>query len=178
MTLPAPSLSAQRGEACHEYPSPSRVLQAPDLYCQVLHRWLPGGLWFALVLMCSPAQAIYKCHAQGAVTYSDRPCAGQATDLHSETAAPASQRQEEDALRREKAEVARLQRIREQRERQDQQIRDLSARGAAARDRKCKSLALQLRWRQEDLRDASLQEEKKARVRARRAAEKFGMECQ
>ena len=70
------------------------------------------------------------------------------------------------------------QQIREQRERQDKQIRDLSARGAAARERKCKSLALQLKWREEDLREAPLNEQAKARKMARRAAEKYRNDCQ
>ncbi|MBM3337446.1 MAG: hypothetical protein FJY60_07165, partial [Betaproteobacteria bacterium] len=80
---------------------------------------------------------------------------------------------EDMSLSREKKEVAKLQAIREQRERQDKQIRDLSARGAAARERKCKSLALQLKWREEDLRDAPLGSQEKARKMARRAAEKY-----
>ena len=71
-----------------------------------------------------------------------------------------------------------MQALREQRERQDKQIRDLSARGAAARERKCKSLALQLKWREEDLRDAPLGSQDKARKMARRAAEKYRNDCQ
>lgn len=143
------------------------------------------------LLLCglfTPSHAIYKCQAQGSVTYSDRPCEGRPLDLPpppppSSSSSAKSDNSGSDALRREKSEVTRLQRIREQRERQDQQIRDLAARGAAARgaaarERKCKSLSLQLRWREEDLREANLQETKKARVRARRAAEKLAMECQ
>ena len=131
---------------------------------------------------CLPAHAVYQCQIDGTLTYTDLPCGGetapvQRPPLHND---PASQSTgfSADSLRRVRAEIARLQRLREQRERQDQQIRDLAARGAAARERKCKSLALQLRWREEDLRDATLQEEKKARVRARRAAEKLAQECQ
>ncbi len=143
---------------------------------------LSAGRCIALLVAigCSlPAHAIYQCRINGTLTYSDLPCGNDALVLQnspgpknsgdSSTAA--------DSLHRERAEIARLQRLREQRERQDQQIRDLAARGAAARERKCQSLALQLRWREEDLRDATLQEEKKARVRARRAAEKLAQEC-
>lgn len=123
-----------------------------------------------------PVHAAYKCTIDGALTYTDRPCGSESMTL---PVAPASRSgTSEDSLHREKAEIARLQRLREQRERQDQQIRDLAARGAAARERKCRSLSLQLRWREEDLRDATLKEEHKARVRARRAAEKLAQECQ
>jgi len=129
-----------------------------------------------LVATSIPAHAAYKCQIDGTPTYTDRPCGSESMTL---PVAPASRSgASEDSLHREKAEIARLQRLREQRERQDQQIRDLAARGAAARERKCRSLSLQLRWREEDLRDATLKEEHKARVRARRAAEKLAQECQ
>jgi hypothetical protein len=134
-----------------------------------------------LSLMCTtpPAAAIYKCEQAGVLTYTDIPCDGQ------QLSAPALERPrgtekktDDKSLAREKKEVAKLQAIREQRERQDKQIRDLSARGAAARERKCKSLALQLKWREEDLREAPLHEQTKARKMARRAAEKYRNDCQ
>lgn len=131
-----------------------------------------------LLICCIPAQAVYKCRIDGSLTYSDLPCGSDTLTLQNTPASPRNTTISEDSLRHEKSEIARLQRFREQRERQDQQIRDLAARGAAARERKCKSLSLQLRWREEDLRNATLQEERKARVRARRAAEKLAQECQ
>ena len=146
---------------------------------------------FSLLLLCllvgitPPAQAIYKCTLPGTVLYSDRPCNGEPVTIRAESSNKSdksdyrpSSSSANDALAREKAEIARLQKSREQRDRQEQQIRDLYTRGAAARARKCSSLAQQLRWREEDLRDATLQTEQKARVRARRAAEKFRLECQ
>ena len=132
-----------------------------------------------LLLACSlPAQAVYKCRIDGTLTYSDLPCGSDTLDVQSAQASPHNCPLSQESLRHEKAEIARLQRFREQRERQDQQIRDLAVRGAALRERKCRSLSSQLRWREEDLRNATLQEERKARVRARRAAEKLAQECQ
>ena len=129
-----------------------------------------------LVATSIPAYAAYKCQIDGTPTYTDRPCDSDSLTL---PIAPVSRGStSEDSLHRERAEIARLQRLREQRERQDQQIRDLAARGAAARERKCKSLSLQLRWREEDMRNATLKDERKARIRARRAAEKLAQECQ
>ena len=134
-----------------------------------------------LFLSCftSPAAAIYKCEQAGVITYTDVPCDGQQLPI----TVPGKLRETEEktddkSLAHQKREVAKLQAIREQRERQDKQIRDLSARGAAARERKCKSLALQLRWREEDLRDAPLHAQIKARKMARRAAEKYHNDCQ
>ena len=148
----------------------ARHLAAPAVF--FLNRFLP-----LLLLACSvPSHAAYKCKIDGTLTYTDRPCGSESLTL---PVAPASRGgTSEDSLHRERTEIARLQRLREQRERQDQQIRDLAARGAAARERKCRSLSLQLRWREGDLRDATLKEEHKARVRARRAAEKLAQECQ
>ena len=143
----------------------------------LLFRWVGQVFLLLLFTLCLPAQAIYQCRIDGSLTYTDRPCGSESRIV---PVAPPSHgsRLSADVLRHEKTEITRLQRLREQRERQDQQIRDLAARGAAARERKCQSMALQLRWREEDLRDATLQEAKKARVRARRAAEKLAQECQ
>ena len=142
-----------------------------------------GAVFAAILLSLScftpPAAAIYKCEQAGVVTYTDVPCDGQQLSI----TVPVKLREAEgktgdNSLAHEKKEVAKLQAIREQRERQDKQIRDLSARGAAARERKCQSLALQLKWREEDLRDAPLGSQDKARKMARRAAEKYRNDCQ
>lgn len=131
--------------------------------------------FLSVALIATPAFAVYKCEQSGTITYTDVPCEGQKLPLHS-TEPP--RETEDKTLSSEKKEVARLQALREQRERQEKQIRDLSARGAAARERKCKSLALQLKWREEDLREAPLNAQPKARKLARRAAEKYRTDCQ
>lgn len=136
-------------------------------------------IFFSLSCFTSPAAAIYKCDQAGVVTYTDVPCDGQQLSITAhEKPREAEGKTDDKSLEREKKEVAKLQAIREQRERQDKQIRDLSARGAAARERKCKSLALQLKWREEDLRDAPLGSQDKARKMARRATEKYRNDCQ
>ena len=133
-----------------------------------------------LCSLCTPlvAQAVYKCTRLGAISYTDTPCEGTQLDIPLPTPSGHRANNQERTLTTEKAEISRLQKTREQRERQDQQIRDLSSRGAAAREHKCKTLSLQLRWREEDLREAPLESQHKARTRVRRAAEKYAMECQ
>jgi hypothetical protein len=132
-----------------------------------------------LSFFTSPASAIYKCEQAGVITYTDIPCDGQELSVTvPQNSRSAEEKPDEKSLAREKKEVEKLQAVREQRERQDKQIHDLSARGAAARERKCKSLALQLKWREEDLRDAPLNTQTKARKLARRAAEKYRTDCQ
>jgi hypothetical protein len=140
-----------------------------------LHAGVLPAIVLSFSLTTPPAAAIYKCEQASVVTYTDIPCDGQQLSI---TVPEPARESEDKSLLREKKEAARLQALREQRERQDKQIRDLSARGAAARDRKCKSLALQLRWREEDLREAPLGSQDKARKMARRAAEKYRNDCQ
>jgi hypothetical protein len=137
------------------------------------------AIFLSLSCFTSPASAIYKCEQDDVITYTDIPCDGQQLSVTvPQKSRSAEEKSDDKLLAREKKEVARLQAIREQRERQDKQIHDLSARGAAARERKCKSLALQMKWREEDLRDAPLNTQTKARKMARRAAEKYRTDCQ
>jgi hypothetical protein len=137
------------------------------------------AIFLSLSCFTSPASAIYKCEQDDVITYTDIPCDGQQLSVTvPQKPRDTEEKSDEKSLAREKKEVARLQAIREQRERQDKQIHDLSARGAAARERKCKSLALQMKWREEDLRDAPLNTQTKARKMARRAAEKYRTDCQ
>lgn len=131
-------------------------------------------LLLATLLSPLSAFAVYRCEHNGKIIYTDFPCAGRELEITRPGAAPAA---DGDALKRERSEVGRLQKLREQRERQDQQIRDLAGRGAAARDKKCRSLALQVKWREEDLRESTLDKADKARTRLRRAQEKFDAEC-
>jgi hypothetical protein len=138
-----------------------------------------AAIFLFLSCFTSQAAALYKCELAGVITYTDVPCDGQQLPvIVPEKPRETEEKTDDKSLAREKREVAKLQAIREQRERQDKQIRDLSARGAAARERKCKSLALQLKWREEDLRDAPLHAQIKARKMARRAAEKYRNDCQ
>ena len=142
---------------------------------KVMNTAASTAIFLSLSCVALPAAAIYKCEQAGVVTYTDIPCNGQQLSV----AVPDKPHETDDkSLAREKREVAKLQAIREQRERQDKQIRDLSTRGAAARERKCKSLALQLKWREEDVRDAPMGAQDKARKMARRATEKYRNDCQ
>jgi hypothetical protein len=127
-----------------------------------------------LLLQPLAAYAVYRCEFNGTISYSDLPCAGSQLDLSHEPSTPHS---DDHQTKNERSEVSRLQKLREQRERQDQQIRDLAARGAAARERKCRSLALQVKWREEDVRGVTLDKAHKAKIRLRRATEKFDSEC-
>jgi len=145
---------------------------------QRLTCWISLTFLSCLLLTSYSAHAVYKCIRHGEVIYTDKPCDGGQLSLPASPTSESHRTNQNESLAKEQAEISRLQKFREQRERQDQQIRDLSARGAAAREHKCKTLALQVRWREEDLRDAPLHTQHKARTRVRRASEKYAMECQ
>ena len=125
-----------------------------------------------------PALAVHRCDSAGKTSYSDLPCPG-SSGVRIDEPRPVSPVANRPDLnqQRQAAELARLQQMRELRERQDQRIRDLAARGAAAKEKKCHTLALQLKWREEDLRDASLKQEANARKRLRRTGERYQDEC-
>ncbi|MBM3364538.1 MAG: hypothetical protein FJY48_02355 [Betaproteobacteria bacterium] len=131
-------------------------------------------LVLSLLLQPFVAYAVYRCESSGKISYSDLPCAGSQLDISQASSTTDSA---DPVSKNERSEVSRLQKLREQRERQDQQIRDLAARGAAARERKCRSLALQVKWREEDVRESTLDKAHKAKIRLRRATEKFDSEC-
>jgi hypothetical protein len=145
---------------------------------QRLACWISLILLGCLCLTSFSAHAVYKCMRNGEIIYTDKACDGGELSLAEFPASESQRSNQNESLAKDQAEILRLQKFREQRERQDQQIRDLSARGAAARERKCKSLALQLRWREEDFRQAPLHKQDKERTRVRRASEKYAMECQ
>ena len=95
-----------------------------------------ASIFLSLSCFTSPASAIYKCEQDDVITYTDIPCDGQELSVTvPQKSRSAEEKSDDKLLAREKKEVEKLQAIREQRERQDKQIRDLSARGAAARER-------------------------------------------
>ncbi len=158
--------------------SPSRPLQAAPASLLLPHSVAAMMTIAMTAFITMPAAAVHRCETGGKVSYSDLPCPG-ASRLNIDDAPPASHKPAAADARqqREAAELARLQQLRELRERQDQRIRDLAARGAAAREKKCRTLAMQRKWHEEDLRDASLKQEVNARKRLRRTEERYREEC-
>lgn len=122
------------------------------------------------------AFAIYKCEANGTVTYSDAPCAGgKQLDINDTSPSDAA-----DARRRaaqEKQELGRLESERHKQELQDEKERKKSARSRAALERKCASLERRRKWADEDAASAVGKSVEKARRKARRAEELFDAEC-
>ena len=133
-----------------------------------------AALLLALLMSCSaPALALYKCGADGKITYSDLPCTNGKTlgTLAASAAAEAGDSQQR--LAADKAEAHSLEQARHQREDKEERIQRQAARAAASQHRKCQWLALHQGWAQEDARQAACKATEKARLKARRSTEKY-----
>jgi hypothetical protein len=81
---------------------------------------------------------------------------------------------------REKAELNRLQNLRELRERQDTQILHMQQRSLEAKRKRCQALALDKKWKQEDASSLNLplKQQAQAQKKLRRATEKYQASCE
>jgi len=131
----------------------------------------------ALVLSAMPALAAYKCEAGGKTTYGDAPCAGgKAIDI-SDPASPSEASNVRLQTAQENRKVKQLENARHKREAIDEREQRHVARAYAAKKHKCASLAQRRDWSHEDAAKAVGKAAIKARLRARRADQKFQLEC-
>ena len=139
-----------------------------------------------LLLVCLNAQAVYKCAASNSViTYSDIPCDSSAEKLQQKPAMQSERNGIKDngnkeSIAKEKAELNRLQNLRELRERQDTQILHMQQRSLEAKRKRCQALALDKKWKQEDASGLhlTLQQQMQAQKKLRRSIEKYQSICE
>ena len=147
-----------------------------------MHFTQPAQLIAALLLLLVnfSAQAVYKCAStESGITYSDIPCNASAEKLKQ----PITQSEKpsvKDQHAREKAELNRLQNLRELRERQDTQILHMQQRSLEAKRKRCQALALDKKWKQEDAStvNLTLKQQEQAQKKLRRATEKYQTSCE
>jgi hypothetical protein len=141
----------------------------------------PRPLLIALLLtFCTPAFAIYKCETNGKVSYNDTPCAeSQHVKINTLNTSQLSSdpAQAERQLTQQKNQVRQLQQERRQREMAENKLQDRNAHTYAAKQKKCASSALHRKWAEEDAAQATGKSASKATRKARRAAEKYELEC-
>ena len=126
--------------------------------------------------IANPAFAIYKCVANGAVTYSDAPCpGGKPLDIGESPPHDAADAQRRAAS--EKQTLARIESERRKQEAKEETARRKSARAHASLERKCAALERRRKWAAEDAASATGKSVEKAKRKARRAAELFEAEC-
>lgn len=131
-----------------------------------------------ILIIAALAGAVYKCTADGKVSYSDVPCAASATATTLEApAAPPADAAAGAELRRQQKQADTLQKARLKREEREERESARAARDAAARRKKCDQLRLKKRWADEDARRAAGPATEAARLRAQRAGEAMALEC-
>lgn len=130
-----------------------------------------------LIAATSGAQTIYKCTAHGKVSYGAAPCAtGESVEIKVPSA-PADPAGHVASLARQKDSADRLERERHKREAADEREQERAGRAAAVYRKKCGVLKLNVQWAAEDAAGASDKSAGKARLKARRAAQKLALEC-
>ncbi|MBI1891846.1 MAG: DUF4124 domain-containing protein [Burkholderiales bacterium] len=135
-----------------------------------------GLLWS----LCWAAHAAYKCEVNGSVIYSDQPCAAGKSVHIAEPPKPSVSNvtASERKLAREKAEIKRLESARQKREAREEKTRMYAERREVAMQKKCGHLAQRKKWAEEDAaRSGSFRARETAKTKARRAAERYDLEC-
>lgn len=123
-----------------------------------------------------PSFAIYKCEADGKVSYSDEECTGGKT-LDISNATPADAAESQQRLDREKRLLSRLENERQKQDARVEKERLRTAKANADQQKKCATLARRQKWADEDAALATGKSGEKARQRARRAAEQYDEAC-
>jgi hypothetical protein len=134
-----------------------------------------------LLLINISAHAVYKCASlESGILYSDIPCDPTAEKLQQQPALQPETTSTKNASAKEKAELHRLQNLRELRERQDTQILHMQQRSVEAKRKRCQALALDKKWKQEDASGLhlTLQQQMQAQKKLRRAIEKYQSICE
>jgi hypothetical protein len=122
--------------------------------------------------------AVYKCTADGKVSYSDAPCPNGAQEATLSTpAAPAPDPAAGAVLRKQQKQADMLEKARLKREEREDREAASAAKSAAVQRKKCDQLKLKKRWADEDARRATGQATEPARLRAHRAGEAMALEC-
>jgi len=142
---------------------------------------MKAALMLAMLTVLSVAahaDPIYKCTADGKVTYTQTPCAaGAAAATLDAPSAPARDPAAATELQRQKSQADALEKARHKREAKEDREAAQAARAATAQRKRCAKLALSKKWADDDVRNASMQTADRARQKAARAADTLAMEC-
>lgn len=130
-----------------------------------------------LILFVSPALAVYKCESGGKVTYSDEACASGKELTISTGNDPVDIANTKRHLASEKTEANRLATVRQKKEAKDEKEARQVRRIAATKQKKCLLLAHRQRWAEEDAVKANRKSAEKGKRKAKRASEKYEIEC-
>lgn len=130
-----------------------------------------------LISLSAPALAAYKCESDGKTTYGDAPCPGGKEIDINDPASPSEASKIRQQTAQENKKVKQLENARHKREASDEREQQRVARAYAAKKHQCASLAQRQTWIHEDAAKAVGKAAVKAKLKARRADEKFQLEC-
>jgi hypothetical protein len=139
------------------------------------NRAVRNALLALLVVLSTPAFAIYKCEKNGATSYSNEACPG-GIALNTPTA-PVDSSAAKRQLADEEKKLKQLERERHQQEKLEERERKEAVRAQAEKQKKCSSLARRVKWADEDVATSTAKANEKAKRKARRAAEQYETEC-
>jgi hypothetical protein len=137
-----------------------------------------SGVALMLAAAASGAQAIYKCTADGKISYGDAPCAGGPSVALAAPPAPAGD--DGKTLARQQAVLKQLEHERRQNEAgeaREQREQARASRLAAVYRKKCAAFKLRKDWAAEDAMHAAGKTAARAQRKARRAEQKLALEC-
>ena len=132
-----------------------------------------------LMAMALPAgaQALHKCTIDGKVSYSQRPCEKGVPSTIEVPAAPVPDPAAAADLKRQEREAEKMASQRRKREAREERESLAEARADASHNKTCKKPQMQQKGAEDDARGASLQNTERARVKAKRAADMYQLEC-
>jgi len=132
-----------------------------------------------LFLLCVPAQAIYKCTAEGKIVYSDTPCSdGKNAVLQAVPDVTAMDaKQAHDTALREKNTLAHIEKSNAAVAARQAKEQQHSAKMVAEHRRHCLALSQRVKWQAEDLAHASARSMDKAKRHYRRAIDAYDADC-
>jgi hypothetical protein len=123
------------------------------------------------------AQSLYKCSADGKVSYSQTPCERGNASVLAVPDAPPPDPDAKARLQQQQRDLKELEQARHKREAQQERDDKVADREARARYKKCAKLRMERKHAEEDARNALIQKAESAQLKARRAADKVTLEC-
>lgn len=136
---------------------------------------LRAALLASLVVLATPAFAIYKCEKNGTITYSDEACAN-GTSLRIDAAPSDADAAKQRAANQER-QLKQIEREHHKQELEERRVAKRASQARASKQKKCEKLALQVKWANEDVATATVKSIDKEKRKARRAQEKYETEC-
>ena len=131
----------------------------------------------ALLCLCLPASAINKCEIDGETIYTEKPCSDGTSTSVSEPPAPDDTAEARHRALQERTALRRMEKNKAARAAKEKLEQDKAERVAAAKKKKCAPLAQRMKWAKEDLATAEAKSLEQAKKKARRAEEKYALEC-